>query len=488
MVTEGQLEKQSYVVHLSESIARGDFVRGFPIRFFVELWHPGPLPWAEEFPLYHGLVAGLAGVFGGNTVWAGRSLSFGFGVLLLAGIHRLARTVFSGDRASAWMATALMAAFPGFQIYSASVMPDLAMTAMIAWALAFRLEGKSGSAYASLGVACLFKYFAGFALLAIALHDFLKAPSVRTRIQVGVRAAVAALPISAFLVYFIWAGIPNPITEYRVGNGYGHLAGPFLLLPKFYLRAILWIFVKGPGLPGGLLFLAGLGAGFAHRLRGLKQGRQDHYPEQGFSLLGGFMGFQVLFALMFASSFFVHDYYAIPFLIPAAIFGAWVFRVSQARKFEAGILAWSVLILVVGVAQATQSTAPQLNYASAAEEVRRVLSDLPDRHPRAQVLYGSDFAVAPLPVLAGKSGWTFNIARIRELSPAHLEFLKQHLREPGLRALVLYAREEASARLFQEVQNLDSMWVQAQVLSEKHFPAEGPRGSATVLRVMVKGP
>lgn len=487
VVTEGQLEKQSYVVHLCESILRGDFSRGFPVRFFVELWHSGPIPWAEEFPLYHLLTAGAALFLGGNVVWAGRSISFLFGCLLLLGIHRLGRAVFSGDRKLAWIATTLMAAFPGFQIYSASVMPDLAMTAMIAFAFAFRIEGKPRQAYALLAVACLFKYFAVFALLALVAHDFFKAPSLRARLQVGVWGFLAALPISVFLVYFMAAGIPNPITEYRAGNGYGHLAGPFLLQIRFYSRALLWIFVKGPGLPGGLLFLGGLGGMLARFLCDFRRDRdQRQRTPKEFSLLAWFIACQALFALMFASSFFVHDYYALPFLIPAAIFGAWVFRWVEGSRIRAGLLIWLGAVLCVGVVQSMQSTMAQSNYARAAEGVRLALSDLPDRDLRAQVLYGSDFAVAPIPVLAGKSGWTFNIARIHELNSEHLQLLRDRLREPGLRALVLYAREGVSAKLFQDLQNLDSSWTQARVVSEKHFPAEGPRGSATVLKVLVR--
>ncbi len=462
-VTEGQIEKQNFVVHLSESMRWGELEHGFPLRFFVELWHPGPLPWAEEFPLYHALTAVLSWLLGIGVVQAGRGLSFFFALLSLWGIHRAARRLFAPSSMEPWLATALLAAFPGFQLYSVAVMPDLAMTSLLMWALVFLLEGRKGLSLLAGMLACLFKYFAVFGVGALCLFEFWRARGLRERTAVLARGTLAVAPVIAFVGYFVAAGIPNPITEYRAGNGYGHLAGPFLLNPHFYQRMLLWIFVKGPGLPGGLLFLAGMifGARREARPEARLDGKLRDWAD--FTALRWFLCFELLFALVFASSFYVHDYYALPFLIPAALYGA---AALGSIRHEVLPLALMGVVLLFGVVGSQTASRPDPNLLAAAEEVREALRLLPDRGREAQVLYGIERAVAPIPVLAKKSGWTFSLAHTQERP----EDLRRILANPGLQAVVLYAQEGEAPRLFSELQALDPFWDHA-----------GERGHAKVL-------
>lgn len=426
-ILEGQIGKQSFVAHMIESYMTGALERGFPLRFFFEPWHQGVIPWAEEVPLYHIFASTLGAITGLGAVQAGRVVS-----LLCVGvtaffIRRIALNSLLIGEHFANLFAACFILLPGVQIYGSSVIPDLAMVAALVAALSSKLENRRTRSYLFLGLACAFKYYAVFSVIAFWIHDALAIQKSKGRLKEYVRSLVAptlaVAPTLTYLVYFIFAKIPNPVTEYGA-NGYGHLAGPFIFKLKFYVRFLTWVFVKNPGLPFGLLSIGG--AYLAFRLK-----------NQTASFLGirNLMGIWflclVLFALVFASSFFVHDYYALPFLIPIAFFGFYALSRIRYRVIQALLL---VTLVVLGIVQPNGALRRHLHYLPAAEAVRKEFENIPDKSHEALLVFITDYSQPPIPVLSRKSGWSFVLDRYADQAA----FLKQRLGDRRAKGVVAY--------------------------------------------------
>jgi hypothetical protein len=506
-VIEGQVGKQSFVGHMIESWMRGDTDRGFPVRYFVEPWHPGPVPWAEEVPLFHWISASLGQLTGLNAVQSGRVASFGFALILLFSVRGIARRLFPAtpptlaepvspaSRASVIaiaLAPTLLVWMPAFQIYSSSVIPDLAMLAMIAFGYWLRLQSPqptrpSGSAYLALMIACLLKYFAVFALGALFVYDWLADRDPRTRWRtLGLAfsySALAGAPTLAYLYYFISRGIPNPITEYRTANGYGHLAGPFLFQAKFYLRFVTWTLIKNPTL---VVSAAALGGWALVRRTRAGRGPADasdlHAP--AWRLLHLHTAAYLLFALVFASAFYVHDYYAIPFLLPVLFYAvaalSWALnRAGLARVSGAAVVAGAITL---GYLLSQDATFRLTNYLAAGEQVRATLSAVPDRDGQAMVAFVSDFSLPVIPILSRKAGWAFNAD---QLEVQRADFLR-HLGQA--RAVVFYVREPGGSALIDQWRATDPRLAGASTAADttvdRSFPSEGRKGSATRLLIL----
>ncbi|MBS1958616.1 MAG: hypothetical protein JST80_04010 [Bdellovibrionales bacterium] len=493
-IIEGQVGKQNFVAHMIESWMRGDIDRGFPIRYFAEPWHNGPGPWAEEVPLFHWIAAGLGSLTGMTAVHAGRVTSFIFAIVLLFAVRAIAKTLFlvppptreapiappaKKSMVAIWLAPALLVWLPGFQIYSASVIPDLAMLALIAVAYAVRLHAKSPdrpqfTSYAALMMACLLKYFAVFALLALFFYDMWMSEKSRTkwsyRAATAFFSVLAGAPTLAYLYYFITNHIPNPITEYMGSNGYGHLAGPFLGETKFYLRFVTWVFVKNPTIVLSLAALIGFAASRTGR-------QQDMTRSTAWMLIDLHFICYVLFALIFASSFYVHDYYALPFILPILFYGCgWLSKIKPAY---AGLIV--ALTMGFGYTLSTDATFRLTNYVKASERVREALASIPDRTPSSMVIFSSDFSLPVLPILSKKAGWAFNAEHLDEQKAD----LIKRLADPATKAFVFYARIPGANELFEQWKQADPKLEQMKIVIDETYPSEGHKGSATRLVVML---
>lgn len=466
-VIEGQVGKQSFVGHMTEAFVRGDLVHGFPIRYFAEPWHSGPVPWAEEVPLYHLISAFIARTFSVSSVTSGRMLSFSFGFLFLVSIYELVSALIPEKKQAPLLSVAILFWMPAFQIYSTSVIPDLAMVAVVAFAYLKALQKKVPVAYAFLLFACLLKYFAVFAVLALFIFDLTRFKSLKERAKSFFWAAAAVLPTLAYLAYFLIQHVPNPISEYRVANGYGHLAGPFLLQLKFYARFFLWTFVKDPNLIFSSLAIIGFYFLVKEKLAVSEKWRLFSIHFLTYSL----------FALVFASSFFVHDYYALSFLIPMVVFSTYALSKVPSKLIVGGVIAGAMVLTYLMVKDATFRLT---NYSVAAESVREVLGFVPDQSETDLVLFVSDFSQPPIPIISKKSGWSFTADRLVEQK----RFLLEKLSDPRLKAIVFYCRMPGADSLFQEWRSSDPRITQMKILKDQHFPTEGGKGSETRLVVL----
>ena len=424
-VIEGQIGKQGFVAHMIQSFYSGNIEQGFPLRFFIEPWHPGVIPWAEEVPLYHLLTSAVAHLFHVEPIHAARGVSFVFFLVLLWSVFEMAKIIFPPQSKAPLLSVAMLAWFPGAQIYGTSVIPDMAMLGSIALAILWRMKSKRELSYLALLIASLFKYFAFFAILGFFVFDFIELKGWKKKFQSLLLAALAALPTLAYLVYFIVEKIPNPVTEYRV-NGYGHLAGPFLFQIKFYLRYLLWVFVKNPTLIVSLMSFYGVF---------LLWKRRRVIPQASvWVFLLVYFGAYTLFALVFASSFFVHDYYALPFMIPvllASVYGV----ISIKSKWMQGV--FFTAALASGVMQSRGAIIRQEHYQEAATQVSEVLISIPDNSRDELCIFITDFSQPPIPVISKKSGWSFVADRYQDQS----KFYDLRLNDPRTKAVVFYLQE-----------------------------------------------
>jgi hypothetical protein len=432
-VIEGQIGKQNFVAHMIESLASGSTERGFPLRFFFEPWHPGVIPWAEEFPLYHLVSAALTHFSGLGAVQAGRAASAIAAVLILLGVYRMILILTPGEKTRAAIGAGLAVWTPGLQIYGSSVIPDTAMVAMMVWACVSWLQGKKFMAYGFLGIACLFKYFAVFTLAAFVFADWFELQKSRAKIRKYLKpvsiAGIVAIPTILYLVFFIVQDIPNPVTEYRA-NGYGHLAGPFILQTKFYVRYLTWVFVKAPSLPLGLLAIVGAILFFRDRTQ------SDLIKKAGL-LFGLMFLFLTVFALTFASSFFVHDYYALPFLIPILFFGLFGLRSIKNNQIQAAVI---LVIAVFGWQMSSGALVRAEHYIPAADSVRKSFQQVPDRSRDQLLLFVTDTSQPPIPILSRKTGWSFVLTRWEDQN----SFWKIRMQDPRLSGVVLYMMDSNS--------------------------------------------
>ena len=217
-ILEGQIIKQTFSAEMARSFARDTLESSFfPLRSFVEIYHPLPVPWAEEFPLYTASVGGLSYFLSANVVTVGRLLSFLGFLVFLGGVFRLGQDNFRSPDAG-WIGVCVASGFPALRVYATSVMPDMWMTAACLWTWIFALRKNWGLGGLVGAVACLIKYYAAFTIFGIALYRLSRE---KKGWPVVAWAAVVLAPTVVYLVAFISQSIPNPITDYVFWNGGG---------------------------------------------------------------------------------------------------------------------------------------------------------------------------------------------------------------------------------------------------------------------------
>src|SRR3989344_3930518 len=145
---------------MARSFSEGKGEGIFPYRHFLETHHEKVIPWAEEFPLYVGVIAVLHKWTGFSIVLLGRYISFFFFAVLLLGGWYLGKALKFGI-----FLPLLLALFPVFRIYAVSVMPEIPMAAFCLWAIYFALKNRWGFAALMIGFAAAMKYYATFCAL-----------------------------------------------------------------------------------------------------------------------------------------------------------------------------------------------------------------------------------------------------------------------------------------------------------------------------------
>lgn len=310
----GQLGKQTFAAQMIESTAKGELTYGvFPTRHFVEVYHDGLVPWAEEVPLYSFLSAGLVRAFSISPIFAGKLLSFLSFLFILFGFARIAKILKFSPLA--FVLTAGI--YPVFRLYSVQVMPDLCMTAALVWMIAAILEEKVLIAALLLLIASLFKYYAVFTGFGVGLY-FL----YRRNAKGALYFSLAILPCIAYVLWFLELKIPNPIVDSRVADGHGHFSSLANVLSLAnWSRVGLWWFVKNASLPGTGLAALGFWVMLKEKL--------SIRPFFACLCVG-----LLLFPFVFISSFYVHDYYGLQGSIGIALLACigvdWLFSKNKA--------------------------------------------------------------------------------------------------------------------------------------------------------------
>lgn len=440
-VLEGQWIKQSFAAQMIESWKLGQLDLGFPLRFFLEPHQNGVIPWAEEFPLYHAFAAWIAGAFELASVTGGRALSF---VFLLVYVQAL-RRIFLRDLATpqlrlwGWVWIGVLALLPGVQLYSAAVMPDFAALACIAMAVAERERIRH--CYLWLMAACAFKYFAVFSVLAFLIGHARALSGRRQRLHALSWAGLSVAPTVLYLILFLTFKIPNPIQDYQEANGYGHWAGPFLFQAKFYLRWILWVWVKVPSLPLGILALVGIG----YWWRGRRS--NNAYSLQSWAAIH--MICLILFSLVFASSFYVHDYYALPYLVPLSLFAfpVWMRTPPWARIALAALIVVTSSLMVAGGLkrrQDTQAAAHQIQTWAESKSIGpRQLNQI--------LILWTDEAPPVIPNLTQRTFWMFDRNQNSASPTSTPSKLSERWKDPRTRGLVILTPADQNAEALKQL-------------------------------------
>ncbi len=298
----GQLGKQTFAAQMIESTSRGELLHGvFPLRHFIEAYHQDLIYWAEEVPVYSFLSAGLMHLFGLSAVMAGKTLAFISFLLIILGFAKIAEKV----NAPMFIFASVAAAYPVFRLYSVQVMPDLCMTACLVWAIYYVLQDRFARVAILILLASLFKYYAVFTGGGIVLYYLFQ-----KRLRESIILSLMMLPCVLYVVWFVYLGIPNPVTESRIADGHGHLSSlQNVFLVQNWARVMLWWFVKNSSIPGTLFAL--FGASFMFKANS---------KLRPFALCLG-LGF-LIFPVLFVSSFYVHDYYGLQGSIGIALLAA----------------------------------------------------------------------------------------------------------------------------------------------------------------------
>lgn len=435
-VLEGQLGKQTFAAEMIRSWSLGRTALGFPFRTFLELSHSGPIPWAEEFPLYSWLASVLMWTTGLNEVLAGRLISI-LCLVLLVGLvfqwtaRQSARIGLSAHFRYAWIVCCLGGA--AILHYGKSVMPDFPMFVFCFWGIVFAEQKKWMRSRIVFLIAALFKYYAIFPMLGVALWQLVEErKNTKELLKSAILWLLFALPPIAYVILFIKLGIPNPITEYRESDGHGHLSNfQFLTQGHFYLRWFTWVLIKLTTLGGGIMALAGF---FAARGKKL---------EWFYYCLATSIGFSILFA----PSFFVHDYYALMYL-PLLWLGWGYFFKSFENKVSARYAGWvtvafCLVFVVWNQIHAHFTNIRQTVLETAVEAQEKCLED--------QRIQATDYGVfittysqPILPFLSHRTGWMVALPQLEQ--PALKDLFLKRLIDPRTRYVVQLIQKDVSFR------------------------------------------
>lgn len=404
-IEDGQLEKQVEFAEGIQSYLRGQNVGLFPYRHILEVYHEKPMPWAVEFPIYSSIVVSVSKLTNLNHIIAGRIISFLFFLLLLFAGYKIG-ALFTDYRNLKIFLPLVLSFMPVFKIYAVSVMPELAMVCFSLWGIYFVLRRNVVACFFIMMAAILFKYYAIFTLFAFLLFILSSSEFNKKFVKIAFMS-IAAVPAIVFVIYFIKAGISNPITDFSIFYGKGHISS--ILNFHNYQKSFLWIFIKNPTMLGTLLMIFG---GIC-----LYKTRQK---ELGL-LMACLVVANFIFMVIFSASFAIHDYYGIQFSLISAILAAlglcYIF--DKAGRFKLVIISLLLIVfLIYGLIVFRSQTVQQTYYSLATEDIKLnslkdekliVISDF-DPHT---VLYGSD-----------RTGWCLKTEHMTRFSNLTDELLK----------------------------------------------------------------
>jgi 4-amino-4-deoxy-L-arabinose transferase-like glycosyltransferase len=278
-----------------------------------------------EFPLLDWLGAAAMKVLGEHD-WACRALVLAALIPLGFGTRRLARRLL-GQGPAAELAAACLLLEPLVLIFSHKFMPEVPMLALLAWGvwLAFAaLDGGRTRDFAASGtllaLAAVLKPTGAGAVVPIAMQAVARwraEPSGRKRLALQL-LLLAAIPCLSVAGWFAHAG--------RLERDFG--------LPLFKLSQDWTEWLRLLPQPGFLETLLGRWlhlyllipscVWIALEWRTALQVLRDHPP------VSWWMGAAFLVVLLFGSHNYQHSYYALPLLLPIALFlGAFAERASQ---------------------------------------------------------------------------------------------------------------------------------------------------------------
>lgn len=430
--------KQVFYAEMAQSVATGNLKYGiFPYRTFFEIHHPGPVPWAEEFPIYVTLGGWAEKFLHLSSVLFMRHLSFFCFALLLFGFFHLGRELQKREiwlpAAFPWALPLLALWFPGLRNAATAIMPDIGMIALILLCAVFALKEKWGLAFFSGMLACLFKYYAIFSVCgiwagALLMHHHARTWKQHWRVH---SLLLAPLPSVLYLALVFYLKIPNPILEYRASNGIGHFGNLDLIFSKaFYARSFTWIFVKNPNLILGLSSLAGIWFFFKNATRPIQYFL--------FCLIASALAFQ----FVFASSFYVHEYYALQMSLWIAVlssaFVCWMNEKLRATRRQLiylavfFVFASSNLFLSRKMTNAKDYIFEENDLA--ATQIQKHTADQ-DRLFIITDFYGSFVAYA-----AKREAWTMHL----EQWDKQAQRVEEVLSSPALNKVVVFLRNEST--------------------------------------------
>jgi hypothetical protein len=427
-VIEGQVGKQTFALEMIRSFSENHVVKGwFPERHFVELHHEGVVPWAEEFPIYS-FTAGMISKFTGDIDRSARILSLLGWCLFLFACRRwlfipdTPQNQLSLFSKNIWMV--LVGSASILQVYGRSVMPDGWMLALGVLSIVLWEEGRLVGSRVSILFAALAKYYAAFTAVALAWTELR-----RRRYVSAFLYGCMCIPAVAYIAYFLYLKIPNPISEYRDVNGHGHMTASYYLLNfHFYLRLITWVFVKLTSPLGGFLALLGVVCARAQMIR---------LPRWLMPLFFA----QIGFAILFAPSFFVHDYYALGFL--PVLMAGWMLllrffemkmREGKARKLL--MLGLAAVFLVWNTISATSITTRADSFLEAEARIRQCL---PKWNADDYSIFLVDRSAPVLPHRLRMKAWILGLPQLELESGRKL--LKLRVEDSRTRAIVIWIRE-----------------------------------------------
>ncbi|MBS2032191.1 MAG: glycosyltransferase family 39 protein [Deltaproteobacteria bacterium] len=322
------------------------------VREGVALWRPrvmerGATPGVVgmELPLVNAMGAGLMKLLGIADAWARLPCWLAL-VPLALGATALGRRLFGDPRAAALTAVALVLQ-PLVLVYSRKCMPELPMLAALVWAVALAHDALHRPSMASAVAAGLL-----FALAAVLKPTGLAAAipvaiwAARTR-RFGAAAVIAVIPTAAAALWFAHAraleaeGLPL-FKLHQDWFEWLHLAGS----PSF------WSIVLGRVLHTYLLWPTVIW--MVLRWPVVVALAREHRA------LMAWLGAALFVVILFGSHNAQHPYYALPLLVPIALFvGGFAARASALHaRPERVAMAFALVFAITALVRAEQRRTP----------------------------------------------------------------------------------------------------------------------------------
>ncbi|MBF0362188.1 MAG: glycosyltransferase family 39 protein [Oligoflexia bacterium] len=432
----GQVGKQVFTAEVARGFEKNQIYNGlFPIFHFVAPYLDGPTARAEEFPLYAFLTGKLARISGIDLIVSGRIFSFLSFIFLLIITYKICNYFrehfnFPVVASSGPMILALM---PVCRTYSVEIMPDMMMVALSFAAIYFYLLRRKKIVFILLTLAILVKYYAIFVAVGLVVATLLddklddNNDNLKVNLKANLKAKIAeaflyllsALPCIIFLMYVFYNNILNPITENNL-LGVGHISNFKLLISlKFYSRLITWLVLKNSTVSIFLLTILGTYLFFKNGKEGCEGSKR--IKRVFLSVIIG----QILFMIVFASPFYVHDYYGLSFAVIFALMAAiscnWLFAYTYTFnsniKSKRYLTLLTILLLLVSLSLSLRQTISnhrKLYYYQRAAELLKKYTKQNDR-----ILIVANHTAPMVLFLSERFGWCIDPVRWFEMPILH---------------------------------------------------------------------